>query len=89
MTVLASCSSYRESTRRSNERQGPTLGVRFSEVSVFRESTKRGKEGHDHSVPGVWFRKVSLVSLRKSWLYIIIITAFVAFHFACLFYTGI
>ena len=28
------CPSYRESTKRSEERKGPTLGVRFSEVSV-------------------------------------------------------
>ena len=34
VSILASCSSYRESIRRSKERQGPTLGVRFGEVSV-------------------------------------------------------
>ena len=56
----------------------------------YRESTKRGKEGHDHSVLDVWFRNgVPWCLLRKSWLYIIIITAFVLFHVACLFYTGI
>ena len=33
------CPSYRESNKRSKERQGPTLGVRFIEVSVKREST--------------------------------------------------
>ena len=37
--VLARYLSYRESTKRSNEMQGPTLGVRFSEVSVEREVT--------------------------------------------------
>ena len=31
--------SYRESNKRSKERQGPTLSVRFTEVSVKREST--------------------------------------------------
>ena len=34
---------YRESTTSSKERQGQTLGVRFSELSVI-ESTKRYKE---------------------------------------------
>ena len=29
------CPSYRESNKRSKERQGPTLGVRFTEVSVL------------------------------------------------------
>ena len=33
------CPSHRESDKGSNERQGPTLGVRFTEVSVKREST--------------------------------------------------
>ena len=33
------CPSYRESNKGSKERQGQTLGVRFREVSVKREST--------------------------------------------------
>ena len=33
------CPSYRESNKRSKERQGPILSVRFTEVSVKREST--------------------------------------------------
>ena len=33
--VLERCPSYRESTKRSNERQGATLGVPFSKVSVL------------------------------------------------------
>ena len=33
------CPSYRESNKGSQERQGPTLSVRFTEVSVKREST--------------------------------------------------
>ena len=33
------CPSYRESNKRSKERQGPTLGLRLIEVSVKREST--------------------------------------------------
>ena len=33
------CPSYRKSNRGSKERQGPTLGVRFTKVSVKREST--------------------------------------------------
>ena len=39
MSILERCPSYRESNKRSKERQGPTLGVRFTEVSVKREST--------------------------------------------------
>ena len=39
MSVLERCPSYRESNKGSKERQGPTLGVRFTEVSVKREST--------------------------------------------------
>ena len=39
MSVLQRCPSYRESNKGSKERQGPTLGVRFTEVSVKREST--------------------------------------------------
>ena len=33
------CPSYGESNKGSKERQGPTLGVHFAEVSVKREST--------------------------------------------------
>ena len=33
------CPSYKESNKMSKERQGPTLSVRFTEVSVKREST--------------------------------------------------
>ena len=39
MSVLERCPSYRESNKRSKERQGPTLSVRLIEVSVKREST--------------------------------------------------
>ena len=45
MSVLERCPSYRESKKRSKERQGPTLkcpfyrGVRLIEVSVKREWT--------------------------------------------------
>ena len=38
MSVLERCLSYRESNKESKERQGPTLGVCFTEVSVKRES---------------------------------------------------
>ena len=31
--------SYKESNKGNKQRQGPTLGVRFTEVSVKREST--------------------------------------------------
>ena len=47
-TGLERCPSYRKSNRRSKERQGPTLGVRFTEVSVFIESQIKGvKKGRD------------------------------------------
>ena len=39
MSVLERCPSYKESTKGSKQRQGPTLGVHFTEVSVKREST--------------------------------------------------
>ena len=39
MSDLERCQSYRESNKRSKEKQGPTLSVRFTEVSVKREST--------------------------------------------------
>ena len=39
MSVLERCPSYRESNKWSKERQRPTLSVRFTEVSVKREST--------------------------------------------------
>lgn len=37
MSVLENCPSYRYSTEGSKERQGPTKGVRFSEVFFKRE----------------------------------------------------
>ena len=42
-SLLERCPSYRESNKRSNERQGPTLGVRLIEVFVKRESTVLSK----------------------------------------------
>ena len=39
MSVLERSPSYRESNKGSKEKQGPTLGVRFIEVSVKRELT--------------------------------------------------
>ena len=44
MFVLARYLPYRESTERSNERQGATLSVRFSRNLSYRESTKKSKE---------------------------------------------
>ena len=38
MFVLQRLSSYRELNKRSKERRGPTLGVRFTEVSVHRRT---------------------------------------------------
>ena len=39
MSILERCPSYRESNKGSKERQGPTLSVHFTEVSVKGEST--------------------------------------------------
>ena len=39
MSVLKRCLSYSESNKGSKERQGPTLSVRFTEVSIKRELT--------------------------------------------------
>ena len=35
VSVLERSPSYRESNKESKEKQGPTLGVRFTEVSVL------------------------------------------------------
>ena len=35
LVVVKKCPSHRESDKGSNERQGPTLGVRFTEMSVL------------------------------------------------------
>ena len=40
MSVLGRCLSYREAKNMTEEQQGPTLGVRFMEVSTL----QRGKE---------------------------------------------
>ena len=42
MSVLERCPSYKETNKGNKQRQGPTLGVRFTEVSVKRESTVVG-----------------------------------------------
>ena len=39
MSILERCPSYKESNKRSKERQGPTLGVHLIEVSVKRKLT--------------------------------------------------
>ena len=38
-SMLERCRSYKESNKTSKERQGPTVGVSFTDVSVKREST--------------------------------------------------
>ena len=40
MSVLERCLSYRESNKRSKERQGPPLGVRFTGVCLIEVSVK-------------------------------------------------
>ena len=65
MSVLERCPSYRESNKGSKERQGPTLGVRFTKVFVlercpsYRESNKGSKERQGPTL-GVRFTKVSV-----------------------------
>ena len=44
-SVLERCRSYKESNKGNKQRQGPTLGVRFTEVSVKRESAV-----HNHKI---------------------------------------
>ena len=39
VSVLERCPSYKELNKGNKQWQGPTLGVRFTEVSVKREST--------------------------------------------------
>ena len=39
MSFLEGCPSYRESNKGRKEKQEPTLGVHFTEVSVKRESS--------------------------------------------------
>ena len=41
MSVLERCPSYRESNKGSKERQGPTLSVRFTEVSFLKRCPLR------------------------------------------------
>ena len=61
MSVLQGCLSYRESNKESKERQGPTLGVCFTEVSVLsRESNKESKERQGPTL-GVCFTGVSVL----------------------------
>ena len=44
----------------SGERQGPTLGVRFREVSVIQRVSKKMTEQRQEPTVGVWFREVSV-----------------------------
>ena len=69
MSVLQGCPSYRESNEGSKGRQGPTLGVRFTEVAVsyrclsYRESYKGSKERQGRAL-GVRFIEVSFLYWR-------------------------
>ena len=52
MSVLERCPSYKESHKGNKQKQGPTLGVRFTEVSVllrcpFRESRLYDQTRHN------------------------------------------
>ena len=50
MSVLERCSSYKKSNKGSKERQGLTLSVRFTEVSVKRDSTVKVSVKRESSV---------------------------------------
>ena len=58
MSVLERCRSYREPNKGSKEWQGPALGVRYTEVSVKRESTVlyMGQDWGSMFFPPKWFR---------------------------------
>ena len=48
LSILQTCPSYKESNKGSQERQGPTLGVRFTEVYVLQRVKIKGvKKGRD------------------------------------------
>ena len=49
MSVLERCPSYRESNKGSKQKQGPTLGVRFTEVSVLYRSPLRESRLYDQT----------------------------------------
>ena len=67
MSVLWRCPSYRESNKRSKERQGPTLGVCLIEISVlyYRESNKGSKERQGPTL-GVCLIEISVLYYRES-----------------------
>ena len=73
MFVLQRCPSYRESNKGSKEKQGPTLGVRFTEVSVlercpsYRESNKGSKERQG---PTLDVRLIEVSVERESTVYL-------------------
>ena len=60
MSVLQRCPSYRESNSGGKERQRPTLGFSFTEVSVYRESNRGVKERQGPTL-GVSFTEVSVL----------------------------
>ena len=62
MSILQGCLSYRESNKGGKERQGPTLGVHFTEVSVLssRELNEGSKERQGPTL-GVHFTVVSVL----------------------------
>lgn len=64
MLVLARYFSYRESTKRSNERRGPTLGVRFSKASVEIEVTVYREPRFTDTVTGFLWRLCSVTGFH-------------------------
>ena len=49
MFGLGKCPSYRETKKMTDERQGPSLGVWFREVYIFKRVKEKGmKNGRDH-----------------------------------------
>ena len=60
VSVLGRCLSCRESNKRTKERQGRTLGVRFREVSVVHRSEEMTSEWWALSV-AVCFRELFIL----------------------------
>ena len=60
MSILERCPSYKESKKGNKQRQGPTLGVRFTEVSVKRESTINPKIWANLQLSGDFTKKLTI-----------------------------
>ena len=62
MPVLGRCPSCRESNDMTEERQGPTLGFCFREVSFLQSTESNTAEERQGPILGYRFREVSVLS---------------------------